>query len=101
MPSTGPSDGMGEYLRPSVGGVLLEFIRQVTGMKTTLRGRPNLDLDLAQILRAVRRHGQVMAAARELGCSDAYIHVSMEGVGLMLAQVLESPDLAALFHGRD
>ena len=30
-------------------------------MRTTLRGRPNLDLDLAQILRAVRQHGQVMA----------------------------------------
>ncbi len=92
MPSTGPSDGMGEYLRPSVGGVLLEFIRQVTGMKRTLRGRPSLDLDLAQLLRAVRQHGQVMAAARELGCSDAYIHVRMKQAGLTLAHVLESPD---------
>ncbi len=70
-------------------------------MKTTLRGRPNLDLDLAQILRAVRQHGQVMAAARELGCSDAYIHVRMKGVGPRLTQVLESPDLSALLHDRD
>ncbi len=70
-------------------------------MKTTLRGRPNLDLDLAQILRAVRQRGQVMAAARELGCSDAYIHVRITRVGIRLAQVLESPDLAAPLHDRD
>ena len=69
-------------------------------MKTTLRGRPSLDLDLAIILQAVRQHGRVMAAARELGCSDAYIHVRMKRAGLSLAQVLESPELAALLHGR-
>ena len=68
-------------------------------MKTTLRGRPSLDLDLAQILKAVRDHGQVVAAARELGCSDAYIHVRLKRAGLTLAQVLESPDPAFLFHG--
>ena len=97
---TGSSDGMGsQYLRPSVGGVLLEFIRQVTGMRTTLRGRPSLDLDLAQILRAVRQHGQVMAAARELGCSDAYIHVRMNRAGLPMAEVLEAPALETLLPG--
>ena len=70
-------------------------------MKTILRGRPRLDLDLARILKAVRRQGQVMAAARELGCSDAYMHVRMKRVGLSLAQVLGSPDLAALLRGRE
>ncbi len=68
-------------------------------MKTTLRGRPSLDLDLAQILRAVRRRGQVMAAARELGCSDAYIHVRMKRAGLSLAEVLEAPALGTLLPG--
>ena len=82
---TGPAVAWMEYLRPSAGGVLLEFIRQVTGMKTTLRGRPSLDLDLAQKLRAVRQHGQVMAAARKSSRSDAYIHVRMIKVGLSLA----------------
>ncbi len=68
-------------------------------MKTTLRGRPSLDLDLAQILRAVRRRGQVMAAARELGCSDAYIHVRMKRAALSLAEVLEAPALETLLPG--
>ena len=63
-------------------------------MKTTLRGRPRLDLDISVILEAVRRHRQVVAAARELGCSDAYIHVRFKHEGLTLGQVLEASDLA-------
>ncbi len=67
-------------------------------MKTTLRGRPRLDLDLQAILEAVRRHRQVVAAARDLGCSDAYIHVRLKKVGLSLRVVLEAPDLRSLLH---
>ena len=69
-------------------------------MTTTLRGRPRLDLDLRAILEAVRRHRQVLAAARELGCSDAYIHVRLKKVGLSLKEVLEAPDLRSLLHGQ-
>ena len=68
-------------------------------MKTTLRGRPRLDLDLLGILEAVRRHRQVMAAAKELGCSDAYIHVRFKQAGFTLRQVLETSNPAALIHG--
>ncbi len=68
-------------------------------MKPTLRGRPRLDLDLMAILEAVRNHRQVMAAARDLGCSDAYIHVRLKKVGLSLRAVLEAPDLRSLIHG--
>ncbi len=68
-------------------------------MKTTLRGRPRLDLDLLAILEAVRRHHQVMAAARDLGCSDAYIHVRLKKVGLSLRMVLDATDLGSLLHG--
>ncbi len=67
-------------------------------MGRSLRGRPRLNLKLDQIILAVRRHQQIMAAARELGCSDAYIHVRLKGVGLTLAQVLEAPDLGSLLH---
>ena len=69
-------------------------------MIRSTRGRPRLNLKLDQIIKAVRRHQQVMAAARELGCSDAYIHVRLKGVGLTLAQVLEAPDLRSLLHGQ-
>ena len=69
-------------------------------MKTTLRGRPRLDLDLRAILEAVRRHGQVVAAARDLGCSDSYIHVRLKKVGLSLREVLEAPDLRSLLRGQ-
>ena len=65
-------------------------------MKTSLRGRPSLDLDLTQILKAVRHHRQVVAAAKEFGCSDAYVHVRMKRAGLTLAEVLEAPTLETL-----
>ena len=69
-------------------------------MIRSTRGRPRLNLKLDQIIKAVRRHQQVMAAARELGCSDAYIHVRLKRVGLTLAQILEASDLRTLLHGQ-
>ena len=69
-------------------------------MVRSLRGRPRLNLKLEHIIKAVRQHQQVMAAARELGCSDAYIHVRLKGVGLTLAKILEAPDLRTLLHDR-
>ena len=69
-------------------------------MVQSLRGLPRLNLKLDQIIMAVRRNQQVMSAARELGCSDAYIHVRLKGVGLTLAQVLEAPGPRALLHGQ-
>ena len=65
-------------------------------MNKTLRGRPPLNLGLMQILIAVRHHGQIVAAARELGCSDAYIHVRLKRAGLSLLRVLEARDVASL-----
>ena len=69
-------------------------------MRKTLRGRPRLNLEMAKILEAVRRHGQVVAAAHELGCSDAYIHVRLKQAGLTLGEVLNAPNLEALTLGR-
>lgn len=66
----------------------------------TLRGLPRLNLELEQVVQPIRLHQQVMAAARDLGCSDAYIHVRLKGVGLTLAQVLEAPNLRSLLHGQ-
>ncbi len=59
-------------------------------MEKSLRGRPRLNIRLADIVEAVRRRGQVVAAARELGCSDAYIHVHLKVAGLTLRHVLEA-----------
>ena len=61
-------------------------------MARSLRGRPRLDIPLDVIIEAVRRHGQVMAAAKELHCSDAYIHMMLKRSGLSLQQVLEATD---------
>lgn len=58
-------------------------------MKNTLRGRPRLDLELDAIIEAVRRHGKVLRAATELGCSDAYIHQRFKEAGLTLQGILE------------
>jgi len=54
-----------------------------------LRGRPRLNIETSAILEAVRRHGHLMAATRELGCSDAYIHVRFKKEGLTLTGVLD------------
>jgi len=68
-------------------------VRRSTTIKKTLRGRPKLDIQLDRILCAVRRHGQVVGAARELRCSQAYIHKRMKEVGLTLVEVLATQDL--------
>ena len=68
-------------------------------MRKTLRGRPKLNIELPVIFEAVRRHGQVMAAARELACSDAYIHVKFKRAGLTLWEVLEATNVEALLRG--
>ena len=41
------------------------------------------------------RHGQVVAAALELVCSDAYICVQVERLGLTLLEVLDAGDTEA------
>ena len=69
-------------------------------MKNNLRGRPRLNLELPRVLEAVRRHGQVMAAARELGCSDAYIFVRFKRAGLTLADVLQAAHVEELLRAR-
>ena len=70
-------------------------------MNKTLRGRPSLNLGLGQIVEAVHRHRQVVAAARELGCSDAYIHVRLKRAGVILAEVLDSRRIEALLDGQN
>ena len=71
-------------------------MRRSEGKKKTLRGRPRLNIALNQILEAVHRHRQVVGAARELGCSQAYIHARMKEAGLTLQEVLEATDVEAL-----
>jgi len=63
-------------------------------MKNELRGRPRLDLDLELIVEGIRRHGQVVAAARHLGCSPAYVHERLKRARLTLREVPEDEDLA-------
>ena len=68
-------------------------------MNRTLRGRPRLNIEMDRILEAVRRHGQVVGAARELGCSDAYLHGRLKAAGLSLKEVLEIEDPETLSEG--
>lgn len=71
-------------------------MRDLTGMKKQLRGRPRLPLTMRQVLEAVHRHGQIVAAAREIKCSDAYIHMRLKRAGLTLWEVLAADDLQDL-----
>ena len=68
-------------------------------MQKTLRGRPPLNIPPERIVQAVRQHRQVVAAARALGCSPAYVHKRLKAVKLTLAQVLEVPDVESTYHG--
>lgn len=67
-------------------------------MRKTLRGRPALNIPLQGIIDAVNKHGQVVAAARELGCSGAYVHKRFRAAGISLAEVLEG---AFVFGAKD
>lgn len=69
-------------------------------MKKTMRGRPRLNIEQDLILEAVRRHRQVVGAARELGCSDGYIHVRLKEVGLSLRDVLDADNLVTSLDGQ-
>ncbi len=60
-----------------------------------MRGRPLLKLTMPQLIEAMRRHGTVLGAARELQCSDAYIHRRLKAAGLTLADVLAAPSVEA------
>jgi molybdenum-dependent DNA-binding transcriptional regulator ModE len=63
------------------------------------RGRPKLNICALKILGAIRRHGTILAAARELGCSDAYVHIRLKRFGLSLQDVLDASDITALLQG--
>lgn len=65
-------------------------------MSKRLRGRPPLAIALREIVVAVHRHQQVRAAAHELSCSDAYIHVRLKAAGLSRRQVLEASTVEEL-----
>ncbi len=72
-------------------------------MTLPLRGRPPLAITLWEVVDAVHRHRQVRAAAHELGCSDAYIHVRLKAAGLGRRQVLEAATVEGLLntHGKE
>ena len=62
------------------------------GIKGTLRGRPRLGIPRVRIVSAVRRHGQVVDAAKELRCSQAYIHKRMKEADTSLGELLATQD---------
>lgn len=70
------------------------FVRPVPARRRP--GRPALGISLPRIIEAVRRTGKVMAAARELGCSDAHLHVRFRRAGLTLREVLDATDVEAV-----
>ncbi len=69
------------------------------GMQKPPRGRPRLELELRDILTAIRRHGRILLAARAFACSDAYIHGRLKEAGLTLADVLGAPSVDVLLEG--
>jgi hypothetical protein len=68
-------------------------------MRTILGGRPALNIPSENIVEAVRQHRQVVAAARALGCSPAYIHKRLKASNLTLAQVLGVTSVESPYHG--
>ena len=63
-------------------------MRRPAGIKRSLRGRPRLAIPLEQIICVVKKHGQIVAASKELKCSQAYIHKRMNEAGISLVEVL-------------
>ena len=65
-----------------------------------ITGRPRLDIELREILEAVRRCRTVMGAARELQCSAAYVHAKLREAGLSRAQVLDATNQKCFLKDR-
>ncbi len=64
--------------------------------KKHTRGRPRLNIGLPAIVEAVFRHGQIVMAAGELGCSPAYVHAALSRADLCLQDVLGAEDVHSL-----
>ena len=64
-------------------------------------GRPRLNISLSEIVEAVRSHRKIVAAARELGCSPAYVHMRLKRYGLNLSAVLKAEDISGLIEEAD
>ncbi len=56
------------------------------------RGRPRSTVTIDQTIDAIRRHGQVARAAKELSCSPALLYKRLGEVRLTLNDVLGVPD---------
>ena len=52
-------------------------------------GRKPLNIPLKNVCDALRAHGNVVAAARELGCSEGYIFGVLKANGLKLKDVVK------------
>ena len=52
-------------------------------------GRKRLNIPLKNVLESLRAHRSVVAAARELGCSPAYIFGVLKANGLKLKDVVK------------
>lgn len=55
-----------------------------------------MGLELVDVIAAIRRHGKALRAAKELHCSDAYIHRRLKHAGLTLREVLDAADVDQL-----
>ena len=69
-------------------------------MKKSLRGRARLNIAIATILWDGHNQRQIVAAAKKLGCSQAYIHATLKMAGLTLRDVLEAGDIEMLVRDR-
>jgi len=61
------------------------------GKKVTVNGlgRKRLNIPLKNVCEALQAHHNIAAAARELGCSPAYIFGVLKANGLKLKDIIE------------
>jgi hypothetical protein len=52
-------------------------------------GRKPLNIPLKNVLESLQAHRSVVAAARELNCSEAYIFAALKANGLRLKDVMQ------------
>jgi len=52
-------------------------------------GRKRLNIPLKNVCEALQAHGNAVAAANELNCSEAYIFAALKANGLKLKDVIE------------
>jgi transposase-like protein len=84
---------------PAEGGIMMLVQCPNCGQTLTVNGlgRPSLNMPVIKVYDALRHYRSVTDAARELGCSRAYIYKILKANGLTQKDLIENSETSIEF----